>query len=110
MPPVPREHAADREPELSTVLLVSGHVRNEATPTADIAAGSGGQAVMPGYGSPLRPGLQRSVTTTRSTWIPGWDRPSVLLVFRTVLSSERRFFVPVNECDDRYRDGGRVSE
>jgi len=40
--------------KLSTVLLVSGHVRNEATLSADIAAASGGQPVMPGYGSLLR--------------------------------------------------------
>jgi len=40
--------------KLSTVLLVSGHVRNEATLSADIVAASGGQPVMPGYGSLLR--------------------------------------------------------
>ena len=40
--------------KLSTVLLVSGHVRNEATLSADIAAASGGQPVMPSYGSLLR--------------------------------------------------------
>jgi hypothetical protein len=37
--------------KLSTVLLLSGFVRNEATLTADIAAGSGGADVMPGYGA-----------------------------------------------------------
>ena len=36
--------------KLSTVLLVSGFVRNEATLTADFAAASGGEQVMPGYG------------------------------------------------------------
>jgi len=40
--------------KLSTVLLVSGHVRNEATLSADIAAAAGAQPVMPGYGSLLR--------------------------------------------------------
>jgi hypothetical protein len=32
------------------VLLLSGFVRNEATLIADLAAGSGGADVMPGYG------------------------------------------------------------
>jgi AcrR family transcriptional regulator len=36
--------------KLSSVLLVSGFVRNEATLTADFAAGSGDEQVMPGYG------------------------------------------------------------
>lgn len=36
--------------KLSSVLLVSGFVRNEATLTADFAAASGGEQVMPGYG------------------------------------------------------------
>jgi AcrR family transcriptional regulator len=36
--------------KLSTVLLLSGFVRNDATLTADFAAGSGGEMVMPGYG------------------------------------------------------------
>jgi AcrR family transcriptional regulator len=36
--------------KLSTVLLVSGFVRNEATLTADFAAAAGGEQVMPGYG------------------------------------------------------------
>jgi AcrR family transcriptional regulator len=40
--------------KLSTVLLVSGHVRSEATLSADIAAAAGAQPVMPGYGSLLR--------------------------------------------------------
>jgi AcrR family transcriptional regulator len=39
--------------KLSSVLLVSGFVRNEATLTADFAAASGGGQVMPGYGSLL---------------------------------------------------------
>ncbi len=37
--------------KLSAVLLLSGFVRNEATLTADLAAASGGTAVMPGYGA-----------------------------------------------------------
>ncbi len=36
--------------KLSCVLLLSGFVRNDATLTADFAAASGGQPVMPGYG------------------------------------------------------------
>jgi AcrR family transcriptional regulator len=36
--------------KLSTVLLVSGFVRNDATLTADFAAAAGGEPVMPGYG------------------------------------------------------------
>jgi AcrR family transcriptional regulator len=40
--------------KLSTVLLLSGFVRNEATLTADLAAGSAGEQVMPGYGTMLR--------------------------------------------------------
>jgi AcrR family transcriptional regulator len=39
--------------KLSTVLLLSGFVRNEATLTADLAAGSAGEQVMPGYGTML---------------------------------------------------------
>jgi AcrR family transcriptional regulator len=39
--------------KLSSVLLLSGFVRNEATLTADFAAASGGQPVMPGYGALL---------------------------------------------------------
>jgi AcrR family transcriptional regulator len=39
--------------KLSTVLLVSGFVRNEATLTADIAAASVGDPIMPGYGALL---------------------------------------------------------
>ena len=37
--------------KLSTVLLLSGFVRNVATLSADFAAGAGGEAVMPGYGA-----------------------------------------------------------
>jgi AcrR family transcriptional regulator len=39
--------------KLSTVLLLSGFVRNDATLTADFAAGAGGELVMPGYGTVL---------------------------------------------------------
>jgi AcrR family transcriptional regulator len=39
--------------KVSTVLLISGFVRSEATLTADIAAASAGQRVMPGYGTLL---------------------------------------------------------
>jgi hypothetical protein len=35
------------------VLLLSGFVRNVATLSADFAAGSAGEAVMPGYGAVL---------------------------------------------------------
>jgi AcrR family transcriptional regulator len=37
--------------KLSSVLLLSGFVRNEATLTADLMAASGGADVMPGYGA-----------------------------------------------------------
>ncbi|HEY6522814.1 MAG TPA: TetR/AcrR family transcriptional regulator, partial [Solirubrobacteraceae bacterium] len=40
--------------KLSTVLLLSGFVRNEATLTADFAAAAAGELVMPGYGQMLR--------------------------------------------------------
>ncbi len=39
--------------KLSTVLLLSGFVRNEATLSADFAAGAAGEPVMPGYGQLL---------------------------------------------------------
>lgn len=39
--------------KLSTVLLLSGFVRNEATLTADLSAGAGGEQVMPKYGEML---------------------------------------------------------
>lgn len=39
--------------KLSTVLLLSGFVRNDATLTADFAAGAAGETVMPGYGQML---------------------------------------------------------
>jgi AcrR family transcriptional regulator len=39
--------------KLSCVLLLSGFVRNDATLTADFAAGSGGEPLMPGYGAML---------------------------------------------------------
>lgn len=37
--------------KLSTVLLLSGFVRNVATLTADLLAGAAGESVMPGYGA-----------------------------------------------------------
>jgi AcrR family transcriptional regulator len=48
--------ALSEQDKLSTVLLISGFVRNDATLTADFAAGAGagGEQVMPGYGSVLR--------------------------------------------------------
>jgi AcrR family transcriptional regulator len=39
--------------KLSSVLLLSGFVRNEATLTADFAAASGDEQLMPGYGTLL---------------------------------------------------------
>ena len=39
--------------KLSCVLVLSGFVRNDATLTADFAAASGGEQVMPGYGTLL---------------------------------------------------------
>jgi AcrR family transcriptional regulator len=39
--------------KLSTTLLISGFVRNEATLTADLRAASGGEQVMPKYGEML---------------------------------------------------------
>ncbi len=47
------ETPLSEEQKLSSVLLVSGFVRNEATLTADFAAASGGEQVMPGYGTML---------------------------------------------------------
>ena len=47
------ERRCRRTQKLSSVLLVSGFVRNEATLTADFAAASGGEQVMPGYGTML---------------------------------------------------------
>jgi AcrR family transcriptional regulator len=57
--------------KLSTTLLISGFVRNEATLTADLRAGSGGQPVMPKYGDLLQallpegefPALRRAVAS-----------------------------------------------
>ncbi len=40
--------------KISTVLLISGFVRNEATLTADIAAAAAAQSVLPSYGALLR--------------------------------------------------------
>jgi AcrR family transcriptional regulator len=59
------------EEKLSTVLLLSGFVRNVATLSADFAAGSAGEAVMPGYGAVLTqlttaeqfPALHRAVAS-----------------------------------------------
>jgi AcrR family transcriptional regulator len=45
--------------KLSTVLLLSGFVRNEATLTADLRAVAGGEKVMPGYGALLAALLPR---------------------------------------------------
>jgi AcrR family transcriptional regulator len=39
--------------KLSTVLLLSGFVRNDSTLIADLTAGAGGEMVMPGYGEML---------------------------------------------------------
>ncbi|EIV93897.1 TetR/AcrR family transcriptional regulator [Frankia sp. QA3] len=55
--------------KLSSVLLLSGFVRNEATLTADLRAASGGENMMPGYGALLTrlidpamfPSLQRAI-------------------------------------------------
>jgi AcrR family transcriptional regulator len=57
--------------KLSTVLLVSGFVRNDAILTADLAASSAGGPVMPGYGTALArligghsfPALQRAIAS-----------------------------------------------
>jgi AcrR family transcriptional regulator len=63
--------ALTEQQKLSTVLLLSGFVRNEATLTADMAAASGGDMVMPGYGATLLrligptafPALQRAIAS-----------------------------------------------
>ncbi|WP_235826077.1 TetR/AcrR family transcriptional regulator [Candidatus Frankia alpina] len=55
--------------KLSSVLLLSGFVRNEATLSADLKAASGGEKMMPGYGALLSrlidpaalPSLQRAI-------------------------------------------------
>jgi AcrR family transcriptional regulator len=65
------ETGLSEQQKLSSVLLLSGFVRNEATLTADIAAASGGAHVMPGYGAmvtrltdPSRfPALHRAVAS-----------------------------------------------
>jgi AcrR family transcriptional regulator len=57
--------------KLSTVLLISGFVRNDATLTADFAAANQGEQVMPRYGAllsqliePARfPALQRAIAS-----------------------------------------------
>jgi AcrR family transcriptional regulator len=47
------ETGLSEQDKLSAVLVLSGFVRNEATLTADFAAASGGEQVMPGYGALL---------------------------------------------------------
>jgi AcrR family transcriptional regulator len=57
--------------KLSTTLLISGFVRNESTLTADLAAGAGGEQVMPRYGELLArllpdsgfPALRRAIAS-----------------------------------------------
>lgn len=57
--------------KLSSVLLISGFVRNVSTLTADLAAGAGGEQVMPGYGTAIRgligpgrfPALERALAS-----------------------------------------------
>jgi AcrR family transcriptional regulator len=57
--------------KLSSVLLVSGFVRNEEMLVADLLAGSAGEPVMPGYGTLLgkllgpdqHPALQRAIAS-----------------------------------------------
>ena len=47
------ETPLSEQDKLSCVLVLSGFVRNDATLTADFAAASGDQQVMPGYGTVL---------------------------------------------------------
>jgi AcrR family transcriptional regulator len=47
------ETPLSEQDKLSIVLLLSGFVRNEATLTADFAAGGAGNPTMPGYGTML---------------------------------------------------------
>jgi AcrR family transcriptional regulator len=57
--------------KLSSVLLISGFVRNDATLTADFAAGRQGETVIPGYGALLSqviepsrfPALERAIAS-----------------------------------------------
>jgi hypothetical protein len=57
--------------KLSSVLLLSGFVRNDAILTADLAASTAGGQVMPGYGTALArligdrafPALQRAIAS-----------------------------------------------
>ena len=44
-----RETPLSEQQKLSTVLLVSGFVRNDVTLDLDLAAGAGGEQVMPTY-------------------------------------------------------------
>src|SRR4051812_25968368 len=46
-----RDTPLGEQQKLSCVLLISGFVRNEATLTADLAAGAGGEGQMPKYGT-----------------------------------------------------------
>jgi AcrR family transcriptional regulator len=45
--------ALSEQDKLSCILLISGFVRNDATLTADFAAATGGEPIMPGYGRVL---------------------------------------------------------
>ena len=47
------------------MLLISGFVRNEATLTADLAAGAAGEQVMPKYGAMLEAVLPPTVAVRR---------------------------------------------
>jgi AcrR family transcriptional regulator len=47
------ETPLSEQDKLSTVLLVSGFVRNEETLLADLTAGAGDRQVMPGYGETI---------------------------------------------------------
>jgi len=47
------ETPLSEQDKLSCILLISGFVRNDATLTADFAAATGGEPVMPGYGRVL---------------------------------------------------------
>jgi AcrR family transcriptional regulator len=65
------ETRLSEQDKLSSVLLLSGFVRNDATLTADFAAGADGELVMPGYGTLLAqitgadefPSLHRAVAS-----------------------------------------------
>jgi hypothetical protein len=63
--------ALSEQDKLSTVLLISGFVRNEVTLNLDFAAAAGGELVMPTYGRMLAelldgadfPALRRAVAS-----------------------------------------------